>query len=180
IRGMWEWLETSGHTIYIEIIRTSRNSTCTAGNFSIEQYDPKGEHHISVIRINLSNIDLAYVGASAARENGFIPFDGLRKEERYVEVLGHEMAHAVDILTSPESAKSVEFMIERTNEQLLSTHPRRKGDFITPELKKKLSRRDILLQELEKRAESMEHVVWKELTRSRPFREKSNTVATGR
>src|SRR5215831_16722288 len=28
IRGMWEWLETSGHTIYIEIIRTSRNSTC--------------------------------------------------------------------------------------------------------------------------------------------------------
>src|SRR5262245_59499160 len=170
LRGMWEWLETSGHTIYVELIRTNRTSTNTAGNFSIERYDPKGDHQVGVIRLNLANIELAYVGPSSAHASGFIPFDGLSKEERYVEVLGHEMAHAIDILTSPESAKSVEFTVEQTNEQLLSVHPLRKGDNISQDLKKKLSRRDELLLELEKRAESMEHIVWKELTRSKPFR----------
>jgi hypothetical protein len=179
LRGMWEWLETSGHTVFIEFIHSGRNSTTTAGNFSIERYDPRGEHHFGVIRLNLGNIDLAYVGAAAAREPGFIPFVGLSKEERYAEVLGHEMAHAIDILTSPERAKNVEFNIEETNENLLRSRPRRKGEQMTPELSRALSKRDVLLEELEKRAESMEHIVWKELSRSRPLREKSRLMAGG-
>ena len=32
-------------------------------------------------------------GSSAA--NGFIPFEGLSQKERYAEVLGHELVHAV-------------------------------------------------------------------------------------
>lgn len=180
LRGMWEWLETSGHTVFIEFIRTGRGSTTTAGNFSIERYDPRGEHHFGVIRLNLANIDLAFVGTAAAREPGFIPFVGLGKEERYAEVLGHEMAHAIDILTSPERVKSVEFTIEETNEHLLRNRPRRKGDQMAPELSRRLSIRDVLLEELEKRAESMEHIVWKELARSRALRgEKSRLMADG-
>ena len=180
LRGMWEWIEASGHTVYIEIVRASRASTGTAGNFSIERHDPKGEHHTGVIKLNLANIDMAYVGPGAARENGFIPFEGLSKEERYAEVLAHELAHAVDILTAPDRARSVEFTIEETNEMLLRSRARRKGETISSDLRGRLSRRDALLQDLEKRAEHMEYVVWKELTRAKALREKSHALTAGR
>src|SRR5262245_59841063 len=86
LRNLWQWIETSGHAVFVEIMRTTRASTCTAGSFVIERFDPKGEKHIAVIKLNLSSIDQAYVGPESARENGFIPFDGLTKQERNVEV----------------------------------------------------------------------------------------------
>lgn len=172
LHNLWEWVETSGHAVFVEIARSTRTSTCTAGSFVIERFDPKGERHIAVIKLNLSNIDLAYVGPDTARENGFIPFEGLSKEERYVEVLGHELAHAVYILTSLERAKKVEDMVEKTNEILLSHRPYRKDSSLSPEMKRMLTRRDALLKDLEKQAEEMEYVVWRELTASKPIREK--------
>lgn len=180
LRGMWEWIETSGHVVYVEIMRANKAATCTAGSFSIEYFDPKGERHIGVIKLNLGSIDLAYVGESTAREDGFIPFEGLGKEERYAEVLGHELGHAVDILTSPLNAKTVEVKIEKTNEMLLISIPKRKGDSISPELKKRLGERDRLLQGLEKRAEHMEYIVWRELTESKTFREKVLPLSANR
>jgi len=180
LRGMWEWIETSGHVVYVEIMRSKRSATCTAGSFSIEYFDPKGERHIGIIKLSLANIDQAYVGEGTARENGFIPFEGLGKEERYAEVLGHELAHAVDILTTPVSAKMVEVKIEKTNEMLLSALPRRKGDSLSSELKTRLSERDKLLQGLEKRAEQMEYIVWRELTESKTFRDKARSLSAGR
>ena len=172
LRNLWEWVETSGHAVFIEISRSSKASTCTAGSFIIERFDPKGERHIALIKLHLSNIDLAYVGPDAARDNGFIPFEGLSKDERYAEVLGHELAHAVHILTSLERAKKVEEMVEKTNELLLSRRPYRKDTSLSPEMKRMLTRRDALLKDLEKQAEEMEHIVWRELTAGKPIREK--------
>ncbi len=180
LRNLWEWVETSGHSVFVEVIRSTRTSTCTAGSFFIARFDPKGERHIALIRLNLSNIDQAYVGPDTARANGFIPFEGLTREERYAEVLGHELAHAVHILTSLERAKMVEEMVEKTNEMLLSRRPQRKGYFLSPELKRKLSQRDALLRELEKQAEAMEHVVWRELSAAKPVREKMPSSAAKR
>src|SRR5262249_25235142 len=158
VRNLWEWIETSGHMVFIEIIRSTKTSTCNAGSFAIERFDPKGERHIASIKINLTNIDQAYVGQGAARTNGFIPFEGLSKDERYIEVLGHELAHAAHILTNLERARKVEDMVEKTNEMLLSRPPDRKDHIISPELKRRLSRRDALLKDLEKQAEEMEYV----------------------
>lgn len=172
LRNLWEWVETSGHAIFVEIARSTKTSTCTAGSFVIERFDPKGEKHVAVINLNLSNIDLAYVGPDAARDNGFVPFEGLSKEERYAEVLGHELAHAVDILTSLERARKVEETVEKTNEVLLSRRPYRKDNSLSPEMNRLLSRRDALLKDLEKKAEEMERVVWRELAVSKPIREK--------
>jgi hypothetical protein len=172
LRLLWEWIDTSGHEVYIEVIRMNRVSTCTAGNFSIENFDPSGERHVAVIKLNLSNIDQAYVGPKAARANGFIPFIDLNKEERYAEVLGHEMAHAVHILTNFERTKKVVDYVEHTNELLLTQYARRKSGPLAPELKQRLSKRDALLKELEAKAETMEHVVWKELIKNRSKRDK--------
>jgi hypothetical protein len=177
LRGMWEWVETSGHTVFIEIIRTNRTSTCTAGNFSIERFDLRGDRHVAVIKLNLTNIDQAYVGPGAARANGFVPFEGLNREERYAEVFGHELAHAIDILTTPESARKVEETVEQTNEMFLRGLPRRRNEFISAELKRRLTSRDVLLRELERRAEAMEYAVWRELTESKAYREKSQSLS---
>ncbi|MDX2031193.1 MAG: hypothetical protein SF339_11010 [Blastocatellia bacterium] len=171
--GMWQWIETSGHTVYVEVTRNARVATCTAGNFIIERSDPRGERHIGAIKLNLSNIDLAYVGPNVARADGFVPFEKLNREERYVEVLGHELSHAVHILTSIDRTKLVEESVEKTNELLLKFQPRRKSEFIPADLKRRLSRRDELLESLERQAEAMEVLVWKELVASKAARAKA-------
>ncbi|MBO0724136.1 MAG: hypothetical protein J2P52_00940 [Blastocatellia bacterium] len=172
LRNLWEIVETSGHAVFVEISSSTRTATCTAGSFAIERFDPKGEKHIAVIKLNLSSIDRAAVGPGSTRDNGFIPFQGLSKQERYVEVLGHELAHAVDILTDLERAGKVEDMVEKTNEILLSWRQNRIGDYMAPELNRRLSRRDALLKDLEEQAERMEYVVWQELVASKAAREK--------
>jgi hypothetical protein len=171
LRGLWERVETSGHAVFIQIACSSRTASTTAGSFAIERFDPKGEKHIAAIRLNLSSIDRAYVGPSASRDNGFIPFQGLSKKERYVEVLGHELAHAVHILSDLERARKVEEMVEETNEILLSQRPNRRVNLMAPEMSRRLSRRDALLKDLEEQAEEMEYVVWRELIASQGVRE---------
>jgi hypothetical protein len=101
----------------------------------------------------------------------------LGKVERYAEVLGHELAHAVHILTSLDRSRLVEDMVERTNEMLLSRQPKRKEIILSTELKRRLKRRDSLLLDLEKQAEAMEYIVWKEITSSKPLREKTQPAA---
>jgi len=171
LRGLWEWVETSDHAVFIQIARSSRTTSTTAGSFAIERFDPKGEKHIAAIKLNLSSIDRAYVGPITARDNGFIPFEGLSKKERYVEVLGHELAHAVHILRDLERARKVEEMVEETNEILLSQRRNRRVNLLAPEMNRRLSRRDALLKDLEEHAEEMEYVVWRELIAGKGVRE---------
>ncbi|MFN0087253.1 MAG: hypothetical protein ACKVX9_17830 [Blastocatellia bacterium] len=176
--GMWQWIETSGHTVYVEVTRNNRVATCTAGNFVIERSDPRGERHVGTIKLILSNIDLAYVGPVAARADGFIPFEKLNREERYVEVLGHELSHAIHILTNLDRTRQVEESVEKTNELLLKFQPHRKTEYIPADLKRRLSRRDELLRSLERQAEAMEVLVWKELVASKPLRSKTVMAVT--
>ncbi|MEP7339771.1 MAG: hypothetical protein ABI977_18680 [Acidobacteriota bacterium] len=172
LSGMWEWVETSGHAVYVEFFRLDNASTCTAGHFMIEQFDPIGERHIAVIRLSLTNINQAYVGRDTKRGDGLIPFLGLEREERYAEVLGHELAHAVHILTNLERARMVEEVVQQTNEMLLSQYHPSKGLGVSLDLKRRLSKRDAFLKELEGQAEAMEKVIWTELTARKPERQK--------
>lgn len=162
LRGLWEWVEASGHAVYIELATSNRVSTCTAGSFSIEKLDPQGKRHEAVVRLYLSNIDQAYVGEHAARAGNFIPFEGLSKEERYAEVLGHELAHAAFILSHQQRAEMVEEMVEQTNERLLS-YTQRAGEPMDQEMHQRLLKRDSVLKDLEEQAEAMEAAVWREI-----------------
>ena len=93
-----------------------------------------------------------------------------------------ELAHAVDILSDLEKVRKVEEVVEQTNEMLLKFHSQRASNALSPELEKRLSSRDKLLHELEKRAESIETIVWRELTASQPLRSAAsdNTTAARR
>ena len=163
LHNLWECVEASGHTIYLEISENTLSSS--AGRFRLEKFDPTGQHHIAVIELRPRAIDQAIVGPYAQRPDGLIPFEGLVKEERYAEVLGHELAHAADVLLNQELARQVEELIEQTNEILLS--PRRRRDvtfFVRAEMDQRINNRDCLLQRLESYAETMEAQVWRELS----------------
>jgi hypothetical protein len=162
LHALWKRMEASGHTIYLQISENALSSN--AGLFRLEKFDPTGQHHIAVIELRPRVIDQAIVGPDVQRPDGLIPFEGLVKEERYAEVLGHELAHAADTLLDLELARQVEELIEQTNEMLLS--PRRRPDvtfFVRAEIDQRIKNRDCLLQRLESYAETMEIRVWREL-----------------
>jgi len=164
LRGLWKEVEASGHVIYIELPSPRFGLSSMAGNFSIEYLDPRGKKHIAVIQLYLSAIDQAYVGPDVARPEGFIPFDGLSRVERYAEVLGHELAHATYILGDLRRAQEVVETIEQTNELLLSRSSQRRHEWPDPELCQRLLRRDAVLEKLEASAEAFEKLVWQELS----------------
>jgi hypothetical protein len=170
--NLWEWIDTSGHVVYVEFVKSSYGLTSTAGQFKIERLDPRGERHVGLIQLNLNNIDLAHVGQDTRRAAGFIPFEKLTREERYAEVLGHEMAHAADILTSLERTTKVEEVVENTNELLLHHLSLKRTEQITVDLQNRLHRRDELLETLESDADRLEAAVWRELAASKELREK--------
>jgi hypothetical protein len=128
LHALWELVEMSGHTIYIEIRENVLSNV--AGLCRMERLDPTGQHHIAVIELNPRAIDRAYVGPDARRSDGLIPFEGLGKVEHYAEVLGHELAHAADILLNRELARQVEELVEPINELLLSSRRRRTAHFL--------------------------------------------------
>jgi hypothetical protein len=162
LHNLWRWVGSSSHEIYIELHESKHKRSCTAGSFGIEEFDPEGKRHVAVIRLYLSVIDQAVVGAHTARPDGFIPLAGLSKEERYVEVLGHELAHAVYILSDLERAQKVNDLIEQTNELFLSP-VRDREQPLSPWLRERLIQRDHFLEELEAYAEKMEAQIWQEL-----------------
>jgi hypothetical protein len=175
LRGLWEKLERSGHTIYIEMRGMGRAISNTAGIFQIERLDPEGVRHVAVIRLYPDTIDRAFVGPSAARAEGFIPFLGLSKEERYAEVLGHEMAHAVHILSDLTRARMVEELVQQTNEMFLSYGRRNGYAKIEPEMQRRIDIRDAFLKELEEPAEAAELLIWREIASSREARKKNRS-----
>ena len=162
LRGLWEKLERSGHIIYIEMRGMGRAISNTAGVFHIERLDPEGVKHVAIIRLYPETIDRAYVGPAAGAEE-FIPFQGLSKEERYAEVLGHEMAHAIHILSDPARARMVKEVVQETNELFLSYGRQYGYANVEPEMQRRLNVRDALLKELEEPAEAAERLVWREI-----------------
>jgi hypothetical protein len=162
--ALWTWLKSSGHTIHLEIQIAKTSLTGAAGVFRLERFDPSGRRHIASIKLYLNNIDYAFVGSETRRPDGVIPFDGLYKEERYAEVLGHELAHAIDILPNLERARQVEELVEQTNELLRSRYQRKGGKLIFEEgMEQRIANRDSFLQQLETTSEMVEALVWREL-----------------
>jgi hypothetical protein len=175
LRSLWDQLQRSGHTIYIEMRDSGRVVSNTAGVFLLERFDPEGVKHIAVIRLFPGNIDRAYTGPAAERHEGFVPFQGLSKEERYAEVFGHEMAHAVDILGDLARAERVQNLVQMTNDAFLAYGRKNGYAHIEPEMQDRINKRDAFLLELEEPAEAAELVIWKEIRWSRDARNKTRS-----
>ncbi len=174
LQGLWEWAAHSEHTIVVEIIKSPGFQSNSAGSLSIESYDPACQSHTVTLKLFLSNIDNALISATTARKNGFIAFQFLKKEERYAEVLGHELSHAKFILQNNLRTRLVNELIEDTNESILvNAHTNTPGTS-TPFLRDRISQRDALLKELEAEAEANEEIIWQELMAGRRKKVKSD------
>lgn len=170
LRELWRWADTSDHIIQVELFDSKSLQSSTAGSFNIERFDPAGRRHVTSLKLYLSNIDQAVIGPQVARANGFMAFEELRKEERYVEVLGHELAHVKYVLNNAMRTHLVHELVEATNDIVL-LHARTKPAVLTsPEMKQRLNQRDELLRELETQAETIEEIVWRELVASKKAR----------
>jgi hypothetical protein len=160
LQGLWQQVETSGHALYVEMVSRQEAAGSQAGRFRIEVLDPAGKRHISTIRLNLTIIERATVDPEARRKDGCLPFDGLGKIERYAEVLGHELAHAVSILGNQDSLRQYQDLDREVAEyQNCLAGPNRRVD----ELELRLNRIRRLLQEFERPAQSAELEIWREL-----------------
>ncbi len=170
LRELWEWADNSGHVVYLQFQESNIFPSGTAGSMDIEQFDPTGQRHIAVLKLCLANIDQALIGPRVARANGFIPFQELSKEERYAEVLGHELAHIKFILANLLRAHLVSELIKTTNDLLLGQTRQKPRTLLLQEMKWRLSQRDTLLAEIESQAEEVEEIVWQELVATRKNR----------
>jgi hypothetical protein len=172
LTSLWDWVSNSNHAVYINIDLNKHNDSLrsVAGGFRLKRFDPCGLHHEAMITLYCRTIDRAEASPSGPRTDGLIPFAKLDKTERYLEVLGHELAHAVDILGDLDRARRVSELIERTNDDFRSFVAEKRQDKLPQDLKDRLDRRDEFLVTLESYAASIEVRVWSELVAGRALR----------
>ncbi len=166
LRGLWEWAGHGGNAIYIELSSPDCAALGMAGRFLIERFDPRASRHVGVIRLCLANIDRRPTFGGGTRANGFVRLAGLRKRERYAEVLGHELAHAADAFASPERARMVYERVDTVSAQFMAHRAEHGNESLEPALQHRLEQRDALVDELEAHADSIELLVWRELAKS--------------
>jgi hypothetical protein len=166
LRALWDTVDTSGHVVYVEMRDPGAPPSYVAARFAITRVDPEGKAHEGILTMNLRAIDKAPTGAAARRANGFIPFEGLGRKERYAEVLGHELAHAVWGLADVERARLAERLQDETEQQMgVFLAARARG--VHAEIEKHVAELDRLGRVLEEPAEAAEVVIWEELRAGR-------------
>ena len=166
LRALWYAVATNDCAVFVELPEPKGRRSCVVGEFTMTKVDARGRALEAVLVMNLPAIDRAASGPGAARRNGFIPFANLGKTERYAEVLGHELSHAVWALSDPERARvAMTFAGEATevSRRLLvaQSEGRDDGSLAAADQLARLSRA------YEAPAEAAEQTVWAELVAGR-------------
>src|SRR5262249_9197248 len=138
-----------------------------AGRFAVTKVDPTGRCHEAVLVLNLRSIDRVSTQRPAARPDGFVPFKDLRRFERYAELLGHELAHAVWHLADQDRAR-IGHWLEAEREERARQLVEAGVEGPEESLRARLAELDALARDLERPAEEAEKAVWKELRAGHP------------
>jgi hypothetical protein len=99
--SLYHQAQASDREIRIEL-STQRATLSAVGICRIEPHTETTRTEVVLIRLNLVMIDRAISSGASRRDDGFIPFAGLSKKERYAEVLGHELAHVIGLISNSE------------------------------------------------------------------------------
>jgi hypothetical protein len=166
---MWGDLAASGHEVYVELPPPSLSVCNAAGLFRIESVRPDG-HIVAVVRLDLETIDRAKV--ADATDFGFHAFDGLQREGRYVEVLGHELGHAVWTLADPKRARHA--LALRSGLVELSRSLRKAKHEEREQILRRLTELGEQIEALEPPVRAVEARVWQELVAGQAGRGVSN------
>ena len=132
--------------IFVEL-STQSSSYSSLGWCRIVSQAESPQNTTLVMRLNLGMIERTRVSERNRRADGFIPFAGLGRRDRYAEVLGHELTHALRLLLD---ADYMDLYRER-KAKLCSRSPDNRSI-------------DSLTSLIERPAESAEVEIWRELT----------------
>jgi hypothetical protein len=176
--SLWQWARTSGHAIYIELIDEKNPQTYHAGYLSVLEPNGKDTSKIAVIQLWCSIIEKASVQKEVRRPDGFIPFDGLGKFERYAQVFGHELVHAqLQLEDSTYDGLCMELDKERTAFLSFRRQNPRSGSY-SQSSKNQLRRILSLTEQIEKPAQTAEVEIWQELLEGQTIRAATSSKRT--
>jgi hypothetical protein len=162
LRALWEAVDAGDCAVFVELLEPKSRRPYILGRFAITRVDSEGRASEGILMMNLPAIDRAASGPGAARENGFIPFAGLGKRERYAEVLGHELAHAAWSIADVERVRLIMALpgkVEQLSRRVLAA----KGEVVARETLEQARELDRLNRQVEEPAETAEEAVWAEL-----------------
>ncbi|HEV8715655.1 MAG TPA: hypothetical protein VGX03_22860 [Candidatus Binatia bacterium] len=162
LHRLWQWAETSGHVIYVQLVEPRDRWDHEAGKFMVEKFDPDGQKHIAAIRLCLPVIDRVIVRKRVRHEDGFIRYEGLSKKERYAEALGHELAHAAWILGDQKHARLVE-ALDREVDEFNRCRQAAHNELWNEQMREHLKKIQSWIDQIEKPAETAEVEIWQEL-----------------
>jgi hypothetical protein len=163
LENLWRQVESSGHSIFIQM--NSQATENMAGKFIVEKPGQDERHGIMSIHIYVSTIDKANTSNWARRADGFIPFEKLESEQRYAEVLGHELGHAVRTIQDPAYA-ALSLEQDRLEAEFFSRSRDSKKTGMKNGNGLMMKRLDSLAKEVEAPANAAEIQVWRELAGS--------------
>ena len=164
LRELWQQVQASSHVVFIVLQdqREHGHSDC-AGRFAIDEFDPAGERHVASVQLNLAIIDRAYIDPASTVADGFAQFTGLSREERYVEVLGHELAHAVWSFQDVARARMIVERYELGKQLSIELQRDAKQKNLSPKTRDLMARLRSLGEVIEEPAYTMEAKIWQEL-----------------
>ncbi len=168
--GLWRWAQTSGHAIYIELIDEKNPQTYHAGFLTVQESSGKDVPRIAVIQLWCSIIEKASQQKEVRRPDGFIPFEGLGKFERYAQVLGHELVHAELQLKDPAYHRLCREQESERIAFLASRHQNPKADSYDQSSRERLARILSLTEQIEQPAQRAEVEIWRELLEGQEVR----------
>jgi hypothetical protein len=157
LHSLWQRIHSSGHTAFIEMSERWV-TTGVGGKTTFKDIGADGSRRAVVIWLHLWTIDNATADPRAQRSDGLIPCYGLGKNERYAEVLGHELVHAVLMLENPEYARlSTEY--DSASKELSV----RRKTANKEEIQRRYQQLQSLSDKVERPAEAAELEIWREL-----------------
>lgn len=160
--SLWQWARTSGHTIYIEVL-DEKHTAYHAGFLTVPEAGSDDVRKAAVIQLWSWVIENASVQKDVRRPDGFIPFEGLGKLERYAQVVGHELAHAAQQFNDPAYDSLCRQLEKERAEFLSSRQQSRVGSAYDQPTLQRLTRLVSLTEQIEKPAQSAEVEIWREL-----------------
>jgi hypothetical protein len=161
LHSLWQWAKGNGHSVVIEM--TEARGSQVAGTTSVEEPSRIGKPRVAVLWLNVYAIDNANSNLAFRLSDGLPPSRRLGKNERYAEIVGHELTHAFLILENPEYARLVSEVRMEADRQLLPRKQTGKALSGDTANRQRQVRLQSMVSTIEKPAEAAELEIWREL-----------------
>jgi hypothetical protein len=161
LHSLWQWAKGNGHTIVIDM--TEVRGSHAAGRTTLEEQDRAGQQPVAVLWLNVYAIDNANPNLASRLSDDLQPSRKLGKNERYAEIVGHELTHAFLMLENPEYARLSSELRMEADRYLLSRRQTGKGPSGETASTQQQLRLQLIISAIEKPAEAAELEIWREL-----------------